>query len=62
MQNVSPGHGHRCFQAADKARHAWTATLAPALTREQQAVIITARGYLMEVARVGIVNQKQVSW
>jgi DNA-binding MarR family transcriptional regulator len=34
-----------------KARHAWTATLAPALTREQPAVIITALGYLMEAAR-----------
>ena len=43
MQNVSHGHGRRPSAKPN--------SLAPALTREQQAVIITALGYLMEAAR-----------
>ena len=34
--------GHALVEKANEARHAWTATLAPALTRKQQAAIITA--------------------
>jgi DNA-binding transcriptional LysR family regulator len=35
-------HGRALVEKANEAWHAWTATLAPALTRKQQTVIITA--------------------